>query len=97
MKLIMHFDSLSSLQINFKLEILAQAITLMRIYRTSIITLLHFCMDCGPFLTDIVPFRCILVYNFRRLWGIDLKFEILAHYLTKNLYNKYHYSAMHFA
>ena len=35
--------------------------------------------------------------QFRRLWGIDLKFETLAYYLTNNLYNKYHYSAMHFA
>ena len=44
-----------------------------------------------------VPFRYILIHNSCNLWGIELKLEILACYLTKNMWNKYYYSVMHFA
>ena len=59
----MHFDSsvLTLLRIDLKFEIIAQDIIYLRIIE-QVSSLLHFCMDCGPILTDIVPFRCILVY-----------------------------------
>ena len=48
----MHFDLsvLTLLRIDLKFEIVAQDIIYLRIIE-QVSSLLHFCMDCGPFLT----------------------------------------------
>ena len=51
----MHFDSavLTLLRIDLKFEIVAQDIIYLRIIE-QVSSLLHFCMDCDPFLTLIL-------------------------------------------